>query len=72
MDDGSINSFNAIVIRVLIEIDVHLPLKRVLILNGDDELSTFMSYKKLSEACFYYGRMAVEKYGCDMEELEVN
>ncbi|KAM2196612.1 hypothetical protein ACFX1Q_000112 [Malus domestica] len=44
----------------------------MLVLNGDDKLLTFLSYKKLFKVCFYCGRRAVEKCGCDMEKLEVS
>ena len=30
-------------------------------MNEDEELSTFLSYEKLFEVCFHYGRKAVEK-----------
>ncbi|KAB2606546.1 hypothetical protein D8674_006263 [Pyrus ussuriensis x Pyrus communis] len=51
-NDVSINSLNAMAIRVLIDVDVHLPLKWVLVVNGDEELPTFISYENLFEFFF--------------------
>ncbi|KAB2625951.1 hypothetical protein D8674_017611 [Pyrus ussuriensis x Pyrus communis] len=56
LDDAYINSFNAMTIRILIEVDVLLPL----------------NYEQLFEVCIYYGGMTVEKCGCDLQELDVN
>lgn len=72
IDDGSINSLNVVAIRVLIEIDIRLQLKQVLVLNGHDELPTFLIYKNLFEVCFYIRRRADKKRGCDLENLEVS
>ncbi|KAB2620543.1 hypothetical protein D8674_037628 [Pyrus ussuriensis x Pyrus communis] len=45
--DPCIKSLNGMAIRVLMEGDVRLPLKRVFIVNGDKELPTFLSYEGL-------------------------
>ncbi|TQE10656.1 hypothetical protein C1H46_003769 [Malus baccata] len=60
LDDASINSLNAMAIKVLIDVDVHLPLKRVLVVNGDKELPTFISYNNMFEVCFYCGRHTIK------------
>lgn len=72
LDDAYINSFNAMTIRILIEVDVLLPLKWVLMANEDEELLTFVSYEQLFEVCIYCGGMTIEKCGCDLQELDVN
>ncbi|TQD96361.1 hypothetical protein C1H46_017995 [Malus baccata] len=59
-------------IRVLIDVDVHLPLKPVLVVNRDEELPTFISYENLFEVCFYCGRRKVENCGCDEEDKDVS
>lgn len=37
-------------------------------MNEVEEVSTFLSYEKLFEVCFYYRRKAIEKCGYDLEE----
>ncbi|TQE13243.1 hypothetical protein C1H46_001050 [Malus baccata] len=51
-DDASINSLNAMVIKVLIVIDVCMPLKWVLVVNEDEKLPTFISHENLFEVYF--------------------
>ncbi|KAM1087687.1 hypothetical protein ACFX15_012776 [Malus domestica] len=59
-------------IRVVIEINILLPLKWVLIINRDDEFPTFLSYENLFEVCLYCRRRLVKNCGYDMEDLEVS
>ena len=59
-------------IRVLVGIHVRLPLKRVLVVNGDDDLPSFLSYEKLFEVCFYCGRHIIEGSGCDEGDDDVS
>lgn len=50
--------------RVLLEVDLRLPLKRILVVNDDEECPFLMSYKKLFEICFYRGRKQTDKHSC--------
>lgn len=40
--------------------------------NGDDDLPTFLSYEKLFEVCFYYWRQTIEGIGCDEADDDVS
>lgn len=72
VDDGSINALNSMSIRVLMEIDVLLLMKMVLVVDGDDEAPTFVSYEKLFKVCIYCKRHTVDAYGCDEEDDDVS
>ncbi|RXI03118.1 hypothetical protein DVH24_003770 [Malus domestica] len=56
VDEATLNELNGLFIKVLMEIDVQLPLKRVLVVNGENGNPILISYKKLFEVYFYYGR----------------
>lgn len=44
--------------------DLSLPLKRVMVINDQEDCPVLLSYKKLFEVCFYYGRRKVEGHKC--------
>lgn len=51
LDEVSIKSLNTIAIMRLIDVNVCLLFKRVLLVNGDDKLPTFISCENLFEVC---------------------
>ncbi|KAM1724365.1 hypothetical protein ACFX13_022862 [Malus domestica] len=53
---------------VLMEVDLRLPLKRVMIINDQEDYPVLLSYEKLFEVCFYYGRRRVEGHKCQALE----
>ncbi|KAM1636555.1 hypothetical protein ACFX13_014751 [Malus domestica] len=56
VDEVTLNP-NGVFVRVLVEVDLRVHLKRVLIINDDDDCPILVSYEKLFEACFYYDHM---------------
>lgn len=50
--------------------DLRYPLKRVMIVNKDEDNPIFISYEKLFEICFYYGRRMMECHLCPKVEVE--
>ncbi|KAM1720967.1 hypothetical protein ACFX12_022563 [Malus domestica] len=50
------------------EPDLRLPLKRVMIINDQEDYPVLLSYEKLFEVCFYYGRRRVEGHKCQALE----
>lgn len=42
--------------------DLRLPLKRILVVNDDEECHLPLSYEQLFEVCFYYGMKRSERY----------
>ncbi|KAB2608378.1 S2-RNase [Pyrus ussuriensis x Pyrus communis] len=53
VDEVTLNP-NGVFVRVLVEVDLRVHLKRVLIINDDDDDCPFLvSYEKLFEVCFY-------------------
>ncbi|KAB2623744.1 hypothetical protein D8674_037605 [Pyrus ussuriensis x Pyrus communis] len=69
--DPCIKSLNGMAIRVLMEVDVRLPLKRVFIVNGDKELPTFLSYDGLFKVCSYCGRRTVMRMQCQCVKCQL-
>lgn len=55
---------NGLFVKVLLEVDLRFPLKRVLIVNQDNDYPILISYEKIFEVCFYYGRIKVERHVC--------
>lgn len=55
---------NCLFIRVLLKVDLRLLLKRILVLNDDEECPLLLSYEKLFEVCFYYGKKCSERHSC--------
>lgn len=51
-------------VKVFVEVDLRFPLKRVLIVSKDDDKLILISYEKLFEVCFYYGRRMIEADSC--------
>ncbi|KAB2629528.1 hypothetical protein D8674_034323 [Pyrus ussuriensis x Pyrus communis] len=72
LHDLYINSLSGMAIMVLMEVDVCLLLKWVLMVNGNKELPTFLSYESLFEVFSYCGRRTVLKYDCDVNVLDAN
>lgn len=62
--ETTISGLNGLFIRVLLEVDLRLPLKRLLIVNDDEECLLLLSYEKLFEVCFYCGRKRTERHSC--------
>ncbi|KAB2631053.1 hypothetical protein D8674_008572 [Pyrus ussuriensis x Pyrus communis] len=46
------------------KVDLRFPLKRVLIINHNDDSPILISYEKLFEVCCYCGRMCLEGHSC--------
>lgn len=56
---------NGMFIKVLLEVDLQFPFKRVFIVNHDDDYPILVSYeKKIFKVCFYCGRMRLEGHAC--------
>lgn len=52
------------------EVDLRVPLKRVLIINDDDNRPILVSYEKLFEICFNWGRMRSDGHVCSEYEVD--
>ncbi|KAM1794257.1 hypothetical protein ACFX11_034752 [Malus domestica] len=63
-DETSLSGLNGLFVRVLMEVDLRLPLKRILVVNDDEECPLLLSYKKLFEICFYCGSKMSDKHLC--------
>ncbi|KAM1316013.1 hypothetical protein ACFX10_019530 [Malus domestica] len=63
-DENSLLGLNGLFVRVLLEMDLRLPLKRVMIINDEDEKPVLLSFEKLFEVCFYGGQMRSEGHIC--------
>lgn len=59
-----VSGLNCLFVRVLLEVDLRLPLKRLLILNDDEECPLLLSYENLFEVCFYCGRKCTKRHIC--------
>lgn len=51
-NETTLFGLNGLFIRVLYEVDLRLPLKRILVVNDDEECPLFLSYEKLFKVCF--------------------
>lgn len=56
VDENSLSSLNGLSVRILMEVNLRFPLKRVLVIK-DDGNPTLLSCEKLFEVCFYCGRI---------------
>ncbi|KAB2632644.1 hypothetical protein D8674_028891 [Pyrus ussuriensis x Pyrus communis] len=72
LDDPCINSLNGMAIKVLMEADVCIPFKQVLVVNMDKDLPTFLSYKGLFKVSFYCGKRTTLKCSCDVNALDAS
>ncbi|KAM2184957.1 hypothetical protein ACFX1Q_030020 [Malus domestica] len=63
-NENSLSGLNGLFVRVLIEVDLRLPLKRVMVINDQEDCPVLLSYEKLFEVCFYYGRRRSEGHKC--------
>lgn len=61
---------NGVLFKVLLEVDLHFPLKRVIFINKDDDYPILVGYEKLFEVCFYYGRRMFDGYECPKNEVD--
>ncbi|KAM1242776.1 hypothetical protein ACFX2G_035093 [Malus domestica] len=61
-DETTISGLNGLFVRVMLEVDLRLPLKRILVVNDDEECHLLLSYKKLFEICFYCVRKMSDKH----------
>ncbi|KAB2626097.1 hypothetical protein D8674_017757 [Pyrus ussuriensis x Pyrus communis] len=63
-DETILSSLNGLLIRVLLEVVLRLPLKRILVVNDDEECPLLLTYEKLFEVYFYSGRKRIERHSC--------
>ncbi|KAB2596570.1 Cleavage and polyadenylation specificity factor subunit 1 [Pyrus ussuriensis x Pyrus communis] len=66
-DKTTMSGLNGMFVRVLLEMDLRLPLKRILVVNDDEECPLLLSYKKPFEICFYHGRKRFERHSCPVD-----
>lgn len=59
-------------LRVLVEVGLHFPLKKVFIIHNNDDHPILVSYKKLFEVCFYCGRRRFDGHECAESEVDNN
>ncbi|KAM0982019.1 hypothetical protein ACFX2A_015294 [Malus domestica] len=64
VDEKSLSGLIGLFVRVLLEVDLRLLLKRVMVINDHDKKPVLLSYEKLFEVCFYCGRMRSERHTC--------
>lgn len=67
--DEVILGLNDQFVKVILEVDLRFPLKRVPILNHEDDYPIFISYEKIFEVCFYC-RMRLEGHVCPEIEAD--
>ncbi|KAM2999012.1 hypothetical protein FF2_040599 [Malus domestica] len=65
-DENSLSGLNGLFVRVLLEVDLRLPLKRVMVIIDEEDISVLLSYEKLSKVCFYCGRRRSEGHKCSV------
>lgn len=65
-DQNSLSGLNGLFVRALLEVDLRLPLKRVMVMviDEEDENPILLSYEKLFEVCFYCGRRRSDGHSC--------
>lgn len=61
---------NGLFVKVLLEVDLRFPLKRVLIVNHDNDFPVLVSYEMLFEVCFYCGKRRFEGHVCPKGEAD--
>lgn len=59
-NENSLTSLNGLFVRVLMKVDLRLHLKRVMVINDQEDCPMLLSYEKLFEMCLYYGQRRVE------------
>lgn len=69
VDDVSIN-LNGLFFEVLVEVDLQFSLKRLLVINKDDDNLILVSYEKIFEVFFYCGHMRLGSHLCPEEKVE--
>ncbi|KAB2597195.1 hypothetical protein D8674_000115 [Pyrus ussuriensis x Pyrus communis] len=67
VDETTVYRLNGLVVRVLLEVDLRPPLKKILVVNNDEECPLLLSYEKLFKFCFYYGIRRADKYACPVD-----
>ncbi|KAM1181480.1 hypothetical protein EV1_000075 [Malus domestica] len=63
-NETTLYRINGLVVRVLLKVDLRPPLKRILVVNDDEECLLLLSYEKLFEVCFYCGMRRIDKHAC--------
>lgn len=58
------SGLNGLFVRVLLEVDLRLPFKVILVVNDNEECPLLLSYEMLFEMCFYCGRKCSERHSC--------
>lgn len=66
-DETTLYRLNGVVVKVLLEVDLRSPLKRILVVNDDEECPLLLSHEKLFEVCFYYRMRRSDKYACHVD-----
>lgn len=64
VDEVTLHGLNRQFVRTLMEVDIWFPLPREFVLKDRDNDPIYVSYEKLFEVCFYYGRMRLEFHRC--------
>ncbi|KAM1056604.1 hypothetical protein ACFX13_030744 [Malus domestica] len=64
----TLSGLNGLFVRILLEVEIRLPFKRVLVVNNDEDSHVLLSYEKLFELYFYYGIRWVEGHPCPADE----
>ncbi|KAM1149794.1 hypothetical protein ACFX15_029470 [Malus domestica] len=64
----TLSGLNGLFVRILLEVEIRLPFKRVLVVNNDEDSHALLSYEKLFELYFYYGIRWVEGHPCPADE----
>lgn len=54
VDDNSLSGLNGLFVRILLEVEIRLPFKRILLFNNDEDSHVLLSYEKLFDVYFYY------------------
>ncbi|KAM2245675.1 hypothetical protein ACFXTI_006588 [Malus domestica] len=68
VDPTTLTGLNKLFVRLLLEVDLRLPHKRIMVINDDDDCLVLLNYEKLIEVCFYYGRRRVNGHFCPTDE----
>lgn len=68
VDGNSLSGLNGLFVRILLEVEIRLPFKRILVVNNDEDNHVLLSYEKLFEVYFYHGRTWVEGHLCPADE----
>ncbi|KAB2617222.1 hypothetical protein D8674_013091 [Pyrus ussuriensis x Pyrus communis] len=63
-DENFLSVLNGLFVRVLLKMDLRLPLKKVMVINDEDGTPVLLSYEKLFKVYFYGGQMRSEDHTC--------